>query len=300
MTIIACFFMVSCGWKSQNNNGPKPYTPPEIPAIMTDPQERADYLAGRWWDRFDFTDTAYIHVPQITEQAFSDYLSILPHVSPPAILSSMTNVLDKAQVNPQMFAYFKGLFEKYLYDPNSPMRNEELYIGVLEHLIDSPNIDELDKVQLKYQLEMISLNRPGTIATDFVYTLATGRQERMHQIKSEFLLIFFNNPGCTSCGEMQKGFEQSPVFKEIIEKGRLKILAMYADEDIASWEEHRISIPAHWINGYDAFHTLRNEKLYDLRAIPNLYLLDKDKRVIFRDATPYQVEEFLYYSLQPN
>jgi len=38
--------------------------------------------------------------------------------------------------------------------------------------------------------------------------------------------------------------------------------------------------------------------LYDLRAIPNLYLLDKEKRVIMKDAMPHLLEERLLSFLQ--
>ena len=294
--------LASCGGGSQSQaqKGPKPFVMPTIPAIMTDPQDRANFLAGHYWDHFDFKDTSVVGQPQVAEQAFANYIEILPHVTPSVASASIQHVLSEAQAEPKVFTFFKDLFEKYLYDPNSPMRNEELYLTVLEHMIDLLMVDGFDKGQISSQLESIRLNRPGQIATDFVYTLPTGRQGRMHDIKSEFLVIFFNNPGCTSCGEIQYGFEQSQIFKEMQDRGRLKILAMYVDEDFVAWEEHRTSMPAHWINGYDASLTIRKDKLYDLRAIPNLYLLDKDKRVILRDTPPQRLEEFLYYQLQGN
>ena len=73
---------------------------------------------------------------------------------------------------------------------------------------------------------------------------------------------------------------------------------MYTDEDIETWEKYRPSMPALWLNGYDASFTIRGNNLYDLRAIPSLYLLDKDKRVIIKDAMPYQIEERLLNFLQ--
>ncbi len=45
----------------------------------------------------------------------------------------------------------------------------------------------------------------------------------------------------------------------------------------------RKDFPATWINAYDASQTINNEQLYDLRAIPSVYLLDKDKMVRGKD-----------------
>lgn len=40
-----------------------------VPSVITEPEERAAYLVKHYWDKFDFTDTALIHLPEITEQA---------------------------------------------------------------------------------------------------------------------------------------------------------------------------------------------------------------------------------------
>jgi len=47
---------------------------PEVPVLLTDPAERAAYLAVHYWDYFNFADTTLISRPEITEQAFVDFL----------------------------------------------------------------------------------------------------------------------------------------------------------------------------------------------------------------------------------
>ena len=39
--------------------------------------------------------------------------------------------------------------------------------------------------------------------------------------------------------------------------------------------------------------SLKNDEIYDLKAIPTLYLLDKDKKVVLKDVTFNQVENYL-------
>ncbi|MDR2585979.1 MAG: DUF5106 domain-containing protein [Prevotellaceae bacterium] len=298
--IAACCVAASCGGggRGEQTRTPKPFVLPTVPSIIIDPQEQANYLARHYWDLFDFDDTVHISQPKVIEKAIVEYLGIMQHVMPKEAATSFQSTIDKSQANIQIFRFFQILFEKYLYDPNSPLRNEDLYIMVLEGVVGSHQLDELEKIQPRFQLELLNLNRPGTIAADFVYTLGAGKKENMHRIKSEFLILFFNNPGCASCGEIQQGFEESFVFKELFNSGRMKILAMYVDDDFVAWESYRNTFPAHWINGYDASLSIRNNRLYDLRAIPNIYLLDKDKRVILRDVNAPQLEEYLYYMLQ--
>ena len=299
--LVASILATSCGGngqKSGTSDKPREFTLPTIPSIYTHPVERADYLAGHYWDNFDFSDTSLILLPEIGEQAFVNYIDIFPHVTEGALRSSVNKTLDRAQVSPQMFTHFTGLFEKYLYDPNSPARNEAYYRLVLEYLIGSPQVDSLNKIRPQFLLIQVNKNRPGIIATDFVYTLANGKQESMRRIKSEYLILFFHNPGCSACAEYQQWLERSPVFQQMEGTGKLKILAMYVDADIDAWRAHRSDFPTSWINGYDASTTIRNNNLYDLRAIPSLYLLDREKKVLLKDATPNQVEERLLSFLQ--
>ena len=298
--VLVVFIAVSCKGNSRQQvaQPSKQFTLPTVPVMIIDPQARANYLADHYWDNFDFNDTTFINKPDITEQAFVNYIDILPYTEPSVMISSVGRTLEQAQANEDMFTYFTDLFEKYLYDPNSPMRNEEIYIVAMEYIIDSPQINEPDKIRPRYQFEQLNKNRPGQIAVDFVYTLYNEKRERMHQIKSDYLIIFFNNPGCPACKSIQTGLENSPVVLRMQEIGKLKILAMYIDREIDDWKQYHSSIPSQWINGYDASFIIRDENQYDLRAIPNLYLLDKDKRVILKDAPPEYLERLLINIMQ--
>ena len=104
-------------------------------------------------------------------------------------------------------------------------------------------------------------------------------------------MLFIYNPGCAMCREIREAITSSPMLSEMIERGRLKVLALYPDEDLTEWRDYRDHIPASWINAYDKGCVVRDRELYDLKAIPALYLLDRDKRVLVKDGTdPGQIE----------
>ena len=73
-----------------------------------------------------------------------------------------------------------------------------------------------------------------------------------------------------------------------------QVLALFPDEDLTEWQEYRPQIPARWINAYDKGCVVREKSLYDLHAIPALYLLDSRKRVLVKDSTDVaQIEEII-------
>ncbi|MDF9829739.1 DUF5106 domain-containing protein [Parabacteroides sp. PF5-6] len=265
-----------------------------IPSLVTDPQHRMEYAVEHYWDKFNFTDTAYIHHPEVTEQAFSNYLYMMGEVPLEKAVSSIRNMLKKAEVEKQMYTYFTDLFEKYLYDPNAPLRNEELYIPVLQAMVETPLLDEVNKIRPAHLLEVALRNRLGESATDFVYELPDGKKGRLYQVKSDYLLLYFYNPDCENCREVTQAMKESQLINGLLNAGKLKVLSVYPDEDKEAWVNHIPQMPTVWINGQDREVILKNEEIYDLKAIPCLYLLDKNKTVVLKDAPFEQVEAYLY------
>ena len=141
------------------------------------------------------------------------------------------------------------------------------------------------------RLSLASQNRIGQPANDFRYTLASGATGSLYGLRAEYVLLFINNPGCPMCREIREAISASPMLTELIEHGRLRVLALYPDENLDEWRAYREQIPASWINAYDDGCVLREKGLYDLSAIPSLYLLDAQKRVLVKDATDVALVE---------
>ena len=97
---------------------------------MVAPEQRAEFLVKHYWDNVNFADTNYIHHPEIPEQARVDYCDILNHVPHKPAQQAKRKPINRTNVDKKVFAYITDLADKYLYDPYSPVRNEELYIHV--------------------------------------------------------------------------------------------------------------------------------------------------------------------------
>ena len=162
----------------------------------------------------------------------------------------------------------------------------------LNGILAAKSLSDLDKMQYEYQHRICSLNRKGTAAADFVFEQFNGKKGRLYGIKGNYTLVFFNNPGCHACGEILDAIVNSPVM-DMVDKGKVKVLAMYIDEDLKAWKENRSKFPQNWIYAHDPNMVLRDNNIYGLRAIPSMYLLDKEKRVILKDAPVDMIISYL-------
>ncbi len=277
--------LASCGGRTTKKQAPQELKIeiPAVPAMITDPAAQGEFLAVHYWDNMNFADTVYIG-KDVTEQTFVNYLAfILP--APGNIAEASINTLfDKARANLDVYNYFTEKAEHYLYDPNSPYRNEDLYIAVLRNIISWDGLDGIYKLRPEAQLEMALKNRVGEQATDLVLTLSSGRKIRLYDVEAEYTLLYFANPDCSACAQTTGELGHSEIIRHLLDSGELKIVTVYPDENLALWNAHLGDLPADWINTYDAAKQLRGEELYDMRAIPSLYLLDRDKRVLLKDV----------------
>ncbi len=266
---------------------------PSIPTMLNTPELRADYLARHYWENVNFADTNYVHHPEVTEQAWVNFIDVLRLVSAQTGDAALRTLFEHAAREKKCYLHLTSLADKYLYDPNSPMRNEELYISVLDAILEASVMDDTEKVRPQARRKLAQKNRMGTKALDFTYTLANGRQSSLHSIKADYTLLFINNPGCHACGEMIKALKRSPSICRAIAQKRMKLLSIYPDMDLVEWRRHLTDFPTEWINGYDKGQSIEQKNLYDLKAIPTLYLLDREKVVLLKDATAEAVEEYL-------
>ena len=263
---------------------PRVFLPAIAPAGLS-PYEQRDYLRRHYWDRFDFTDTLFVSEADTVQmiEAFARYIAVLS--DRPADSAPMDSLMRRASSSKPMLDYFAMLAGTVLHDPNSPLRNDEFYIPVLRAQLAAPWYDEYERIAPEYDLRMAMQNRVGQRANDFRYTLASGAGGTLYGLEAEYVLLFVNNPGCPMCRRLREEIASSPMLSEMIERGRLRVLALYPDEDLAAWREYRERMPAAWINAYDRGCVIREQGLYDFHAIPALYLFDRDKRVLVKDST---------------
>ena len=288
--------LIACSGNSQVQNKPQAKTTenrtfqlPEVPTMLQSVEERLNYVVEHYWDNFDFQDTAYIHLPEVTEQAIANYVDLLGRTTSDIASSALQNTLKSAMKEPKMLKYLNSQLRRYMTDPNSPIRNEELYEPAAQFLSTATSIDETIRIKATRDLKLIKLNRRGSIANNISFRLPDGKVQALHQVLSPMTLLLFFDPDCHTCSEVIEELKASP----ILNQANLQIVAIYPEGDADIWRDYLPKLPQNWINGHDYTLTVLNRELYNLNAMPTLYLLDAEKRVLVKDGTIREIEYYL-------
>lgn len=277
------------------------------PAMMESASDRAEYMALHWCDGIteasreypcDTTLVSGVRKEDV-EQKFANWVNILNMLDMSVVGKSVVRLYDRAaacekkDTSSNVFETFTDLVVKYLYDPNSPMRNEDHYAFYASRLAGSDLVDESMREKYAREVRLASLNRVGSKAADFRFTDKRGRMHTLYGIDAELTLLFFSNPGCAACKEIIDVLNNDPRISSLISEGVMAVLNIYIDEDLEEWRSYMPVYPEHWYNGFDPDMVIRGENLYNVRAIPSLYLLDRNKTVIMKDAPEARVFEWL-------
>lgn len=259
---------------------------PEIPTTLNTIDERGAYLLQHYWDNYNFADTTLIHIPEITEQGFANYIDLLPRFQ-----SDMQPSIDifaqKAygqEAAPKVAYNFETITEHYLSDPNSPMRNEELYILFLQAQVKAMQHIGHDASRPASLLANALKNRPGHKAADFAYTTRSGQHATLWTTQAPKLLLIFYDPDCSHCSEILKELSSDATLNSQIANGQITVLAIYTEGNRQLWHNTASNMPQNWTVGIDESNIV-DQQIYDIPAMPVLYLLDNNKTVLMKDPT---------------
>lgn len=250
---------------------------------------RANYLALHYWDNVDFSDSVIIGNVDIAEQGFSNFISIMPYVTEKE--KAFAQLVSRITVNDRVLDYFVAVAEKYLAEPLSPVYNEELYILMLEKVVESPNLSERTSENYKFDLKMASKNRLGTKATDFSFLSRDGKRGKLSKVNGEYILLFLGDPECDFCEDVKKTLISSPTFTRLSKEKRLTVLYVCVEGKSDAWMS--TPAPQGWIDACDDNMMIYEKLLYDIPGLPVLYLLDSNHNILLKNVTAEHVEMFL-------
>lgn len=83
-----------------------------------------------------------------------------------------------------------------------------------------------------------------------------------------------------------------PFLTEAVAKGKVSVLAVYTEGNEEAWRKALPDMPEGWMVATDR-QMVKDHALYDLKAMPSLYLLDGKKKVILKDAPYARIKERL-------
>ena len=194
--MVAAALALCCGprgGKQQKAPTTRAFPRVEAPVMVEEPQERLEYMVLHFWDAFSTgnypSDSLIIKgvKKDEVEAQMGVFATLAREVPQPVGEKAMVALFECAASAPDAFGPMVDLTTRYFFDPNSPVRNEALYLPFVERLAASPLTKPEMRGAYEWDARMCALNRPGTVATDFRFIDTAGRSKTLYGIKSEYI-----------------------------------------------------------------------------------------------------------------
>lgn len=257
---------------------------PRPPKTLTGVPQRAGWIVEHYWDNADMAalasaeDKALAGKASELEQAFVNYLALFPLTESDSLcnaaVAKMMHKADSVQACRQVFA----LANKYLFDLDSPMANEEHFLFFIQAAKSSNSISSIQRQETVYWTQVIDNNRVGREIEEFSFETPQGKLMDFADVKGERLLLLFDTE-CADCRAMIEALKQGQLMQDPVNNTPRQVVAIAVNSNRKDFRKFAESLPSEWITGWDSTGTI-NGGAFALRHLPDLYLVSADGIVL--------------------
>lgn len=256
---------------------------PSVPSTLRTPEDRLQYLGIHYWDRFDFRSQSLLADKDVTEQGFVNFIDLLSRMDSLTAARSADAFVTKAFAQKQSADTFTSLSHHYLENPQSPLRNDAVYVVLLRSMRRRKGLTPTQRQGLDYKIRTFGSNLPGQRATDFLFVDRRGKHHRLSDYRHERVLLFFYDLDCDNCHRISSQLSCDHRL------AGTRVLAIYPDSDTPHWQRTPQTFPRTWTDGYSPRGEVNAKLLYTVRATPTLMLIGRGGLVELKDPTPEQL-----------
>lgn len=225
-----------------------------------------------------YNDSIFCNDDDVAERIIYEYYSKLNKADSTLQNEALQYFLNSIK-SPEIFDRFIDLTDLYLFNPYSPLRNEELYKRCLDSFLDNVYCTQIDSIKFAEQRKIILCNRPGSLANDLTYYFENDKVSLYVTGHGMNKLLFFYDADCEDCTNAIEWLANNRLINALIDNKQLVIIAV-SDKDTS----HNY-LPPNWIKAVSPDY----DKSYYISVTPSLYLLSQDNRVILKDVTDMSV-----------
>jgi thiol-disulfide isomerase/thioredoxin len=271
------------------------------------------YYKKHYFDNFDPNDGRLLFTP-IYEDKIMYYLEKVALQIPDSLIREVDMLIDGARKDSTLFRYLLITLFNHFGNSNI-MGFDAIQVHLAEkyYLQDAWWSDEKFLKELKERVEILKPLQLGQIAPDIELLVVppdhfktaendttlkkyphVGQLIKIHDIQAEFIVLFFWEATCSHCKKAVP--KMYSIYKEQLEPIGVKVIAistLFGEDGKEKWIDFVNNNHTYdWINAWNPYD-YQYKIIYDVRTTPQIFILDKDKKIIGKRISPEQVPELI-------
>ncbi len=262
------------------------------------------YVKDHYWDNVVFNDNRLLRTP-FFENKLDDYFKNYVSRDPDSVINEVQYMLTVAKTGKEIYPFLLFKFTNKYISPEF-MGQDKVFLHIYQNFFakgDTILLNEASKKSLRDRAYSLMANQLGLPAPILVLNDINEKRFALHNMKANYTFIAFWDPTCSHCKvEIPK---LDSMYKASWVKHDIKVIAVNINaKEMTAWKtfikEHHLE---QWTNAYQTDEDLNKEiaegrpttirQLYDVFKTPTFYLLDKDKKIVAKNLSIEQFNDFL-------
>ena len=282
---------------------------PEAPAIPMI-KGKADslypyyYIKNHFWDNVVFNDNRLIRTP-FFEDKLDEYFKNYVSREPDSIIEEINYMLTVAKTGKEIYPFLLFKFTNKYITPEY-MGQDKVFINLFQNFFakgDTILLNEASKKSITERAYSMMANQLGLAAPSLIVNTTDNKKVSLYDVKAPYTFIAFWDPTCSHCKiEIPK---LDSFYKAGWKNFQVKVFSVNINfKELTAWkafinEKHLED----WINVYQTEEDLNKEikgglpttirQQYDVFKTPTFYLLDSNKKIIAKNLSLEQFNDFL-------
>ena len=276
---------------------------PQVPLFDADSnrlteRQRWEYFMEHYIDNSRLDDDALIRTPDmIFHKRLEAYLDQgLRNAPPETIIKYVDTLIDRSRPSKENFRYLvHTIAEKYL--QSNVMSYDAVYVHLVHRYIEpglcdwmSPStVDENVKRANVWDNLLI-----GKVAPELILKDSAGVFHSMHNLPNKYTLLVFWSPTCGHCKTMiPELYEKYLLYRDRCDIGAFAILSEPDEHTRPKWYEFIRQHHLDWLNLDGGEANIDWHEVYDVVTTPQIYLLDREKKIIAKKLSASSFEQVI-------
>jgi thiol-disulfide isomerase/thioredoxin len=271
------------------------------------------YYRNHYFDNFDIGDGRLLRTPLYEEKLMNYITKVVPQI-PDSLNLEIDRLIEKARPDSNLFRYMLITLFNYFGKSNyMGMDAVQIHIADKYYITDSWWSDPKFIADLKERVEKTKPLLIGKIAPDIELVEIpaehfikaehdsvmkkfphVGVHFKLHEVQAEYLVLVFWEADCGHCKTAIPNLYE--IYENSLKEKGVKVLAvstLFGEEGKVKWVDF---VNAHklynWINAWNPY-SYDYKITYDIMTTPQIFILDKDKKIIAKKIAAEQVEDII-------
>ena len=262
------------------------------------------YVKNHFWDNVVFNDNRLIRTPFFEDkldQYFNNYVSS----EPDSIIEELHYMLTVAKTGKEIYPFLLFKFTNKYITPEF-MGQEKVFLHLFQNFFakgDTVFLNEASKKLITERAYSMMANQIGIAAPSLIINTPENKKVSLYDQKAPYTFLAFWDPTCSHCKIEIPRLDS--FYKASWQDLQVKVFSVNTNaKEFAAWktfiQENHLE---NWTHAYQTEEDLNKEikaglpttirQKYDVFKTPTFYLLDTDKKIIAKNLSLEQFNDFL-------